>query len=36
MAAECRPPVPLRPVDDLLVLAFRAVTLTTRMGTPFP
>jgi len=29
-------PVPLRPADDLLVLAFRVVTLTTTMGTPFP
>ena len=27
MAAECRPPVPLRPVDDLLVLPGRSELL---------
>jgi hypothetical protein len=27
---------PFAPQDDLLVLAFRAITLTTSMGTPFP
>jgi hypothetical protein len=36
MATAYRPPVPLHPVDDLLVLAFRDVTLTITMGTPFP
>ncbi len=36
MATAYRPPVPLRLVHDLLVLAFKVVTPTTTMGTPFP